>query len=366
MELATRMVFVDTSGYEKKNYQFGQHALGKLEKFVEEKKLYLVITDVTRREILSHLQKKSEEAASKLKKLKKEAMFLRNVPELPCFGVFEENSQEKIYEIVEQKFLKLLSHCNAEELSVSEVNPGVVFDAYFNNQPPFDKESKKHEFPDAFALEVIKKVAEDRGHSIYIVSGDGDMKSFADKEESLIPLNSVDELIDLIVRNDEALTEPSNFADEIFESLEAEIIESVKNYIVGNEIISELITPYDDEVLGYEVDNVSILKKNLQSVTSEEAEYELELEVTVTARYIFSDYDRSPWDPEDKKYMFVLNNEATVRHIELKSGYLYMSFQDGIKSNGEVSEFEFDDGYFELTEDKIEYLEYKELDINGE
>ncbi|XAG19216.1 hypothetical protein NM452_06770 [Vibrio metschnikovii] len=48
-------------------------------------------------------------------------------------------------------------------MDVSTVNPQVVFDAYFN-LPPFGKESKKHEFPDAFALEAIKQVSLARGY----------------------------------------------------------------------------------------------------------------------------------------------------------------------------------------------------------
>lgn len=80
MELQTRLVFIDTSAFEKKNYQFGQHALGRLQELIEDEKIHLLITDVTRKEIDSHLKHKSEEAASMIKKMQRDAMFLRNTP----------------------------------------------------------------------------------------------------------------------------------------------------------------------------------------------------------------------------------------------------------------------------------------------
>lgn len=67
MELQTRLVFIDTCAYESKNFQFGQHALGRLQELVENEKIHLLITDVTRSEIEAHLHKKSDDAASKIK-----------------------------------------------------------------------------------------------------------------------------------------------------------------------------------------------------------------------------------------------------------------------------------------------------------
>lgn len=56
MELQTRLAFIDTSAFEKKNYQFGQYALGRLQELIEDEKIHLLITDVTRKEIDSHLK----------------------------------------------------------------------------------------------------------------------------------------------------------------------------------------------------------------------------------------------------------------------------------------------------------------------
>jgi hypothetical protein len=298
--------------------------------------------------------------------MQKDAMFLRNTPELDCHGVFTKVKGDDIYAVISEKFNNFLESNHVETISVSNVSPQVVFDAYFDNRPPFGKESKKHEFPDAFALEAIKQAGLDRGHLVYIVSNDGDMKSFCEQEASFIHLESIDSLIDLIVRSDKAYEEPAKFADEIFEQLLEKIKAGALQAIEDGEFIYEYADPLDENINSIEINSVNIEKKNLQNVDAEGAEYEVEFEVVVTANYQFADYDRSPWDPEDKQYVFVLRNESTVKHKETYTAHLALAYTDGLKTNAYIEEFYFQDTYFELTDGKSEVISFKELDINGE
>lgn len=366
MELQTRLVFIDTSVYENKNYQFGQYALGRLQELVEEEKIHLLITDVTRNEIDSHLRKKSKESASKIKKIQSEAMFLRNTPDLDCHGIFTNVKDVDIYDVISGKFDDFVQNGYVETVDVSTVNPKIVFNAYFNSLPPFDKESKKHEFPDAFALEAIKKVSLERGHSAYIVSSDGDMKSFCEQEDNFIYLEKLDDLIDLIVRSDKAFKEPAKFADEVFEQLLEQIKADALQALEDGEFNYEDADPFDEIINSIAINSVNVEKKNLQNVDAEWAEYEVEFEVVVTANYRVSDYDRSPWDPEDKQYVFVLSNESTVKHKETYTAHLTLAYDDGLKAKAYIEELYFQDTYFELTDNDSEIIHFKELDINGE
>lgn len=360
MELATRLVFIDTSAFEKKNYQFGQHSLGRLQKLIDQEKLHLLITDVTQKEIENHLRRHSEEAALKVKKLTKEAMFLRNTPELDCHGIFNIPKADDIFEIVNGKFHELLELESVELVSVEHVNPKTVFDAYFNGLPPFEKESKKHEFPDAFALEAIKKVSLDRCYSIYVISTDDDMTSYAEKEETLIPLNSIDELIDLVVRNDKELSEPTNFADQIFEDLEDAIIAQATEHLKYAEFVHATTEFWDEEIADIHINRVSLSAKNLQDVSTEHADYEIEFDVEVTAEYSVPDYDRSPWDPEDKEYVHIFYNETIIKHKETYSAYINISYEDGIKANADIVELDFTDTIFDLTDTDFELISHTE------
>jgi len=366
MELETRLVFIDTNAFEKKNYQFGQHALGRLEELIENEKIHLLITDVTKKEIDAHLRLKSEQAASKLTKMQKDAMFLRNTPNLDCHGIFTKVKGDDIYAIISEKFNDFVENSLVETIYVSTVNPQVVFDAYFNNLPPFGKESKKHEFPDAFALEAVKQVSLAREHSIYIVSDDGDMKSYCEKEENFIHIENVDILIDLVLRSDKAYEEPAKFADEIFDHLLGQITADAQQALEEGEFNCEFADPFDDIINSIEINAVNVGKKNLQSVDAEWAEYEVEFEVFVTAEYQLSDYDRSPWDSEDKRYVFVLNNKSIVKHKETYTAHVTLAYNDGLRANAYIEEFHFQDTYFELTTEGSEIISFTELDINDE
>ena len=366
MELESRLVFIDTSAYHQKNYQFGEHALGKLQKLVEGEKLLLLITDVTKSEIKSHLKKLAEESASKIKKIKKDVMFLRNTPDLPCFGIFTDLSADEIFQIVDEKFVELVEGENVEEVSVGTVDPKAVFDRYFQGNPPFGKEKKKCEFPDAFVLEAIRKIAEQKGQPIYVISSDSDMKSYVESEGNLIYLNSVDEIIDLVLRNDADMAEPVNLADNVFNSLQERLITRVEKYLAESEFYSDDVDGWDDEIDEIEIIDIRVSHKSLINVTNEEAEYETVFECSLIANYSVSDYNRSPWDGEDNAYVFVLQNHITKSHCEKYSAYVHISYVNGLKINGDIEELDFVDSRFELKEENSTITDYKEFDINGE
>lgn len=70
MELVTRLVYIDTSAYERKHFQFGLYILEKLQSFASNGKVHVLITDITRKEIEAHIRKKVEEALREFEKYK--------------------------------------------------------------------------------------------------------------------------------------------------------------------------------------------------------------------------------------------------------------------------------------------------------
>ncbi|WP_201576808.1 PIN domain-containing protein [Psychrobacter sp. H8-1] len=365
-ELESRLVFIDTSAYESKNYQFNEYALGKLCDYLESKRIHLLITEITINEIKAHLFSKSEESAKAIKKVQKEAMFLRNTPDLPCHGIFYKVKTDDIYKAALQNFEDFLDRSSAEIVDISNVNATVVFEKYFNSEAPFGVGSKKSEFPDAFVLEAISKVSEDRGHILYVISDDKDMEKYADHLDNLIHLKRVDDFLDLVVRKEKELEEPVKFADSVFDQLKAEIITCARAKIDESEFYSDEAIGFDDEIYQIDIKSVCITHKNIISVSIENVEYEIDFEVVLEARYSIIDYDRSPWDPEDKRYIFVLYNDITRKHQETFSAYINIDYMDGIRANAEIVELYFNDSAFELNEESSELLNIKSLDINGE
>jgi hypothetical protein len=365
-ELESRLVFVDTSAYESKNYQFSEHALGKLCDFLESERLHLLITQITINEIKAHLLAKSEESARAIKKIQKDAMFLRNTPELACHGVFEKVKTDDIYKIALDKFEEFLDKSSAEIVDIKSVDASIVFDKYFKSEPPFGGANKKSEFPDAFVLEAISKVSKDRGHTLYVISDDNDMEKYANTLDNLIHLKRVDDFLDLVVRKEEELKEPVKFADTILEQLEPNLIKMAREVISSSEFYSDGANGLDDEIYQIDIESICINHKNIIAVTDECVEYEIDFEVTLKAHYSTADYDRSPWDPEDRIYMFVLRSDIVKRHTEIFSAYVCIEYMDSIRANADIAELNFTESAFELNEDNSEIISVKELDVNGE
>lgn len=359
-ELESRLVFIDTSAYESKNYQFSEHALGKLCNLLESRKLHLLITQITINEIKSHLLAKSEESARAIKKIQKDAMFLRNTPELACHGIFEKVNSEDIYKIALDKFEEFLNKSSAEIVDIKNVDSSIVFKKYFNSEPPFGGTHKKYEFPDAFALEAVSKASKDRGHSLYVVSEDGDMDKYVSASDNLIHLKRIDDLLDLVVRKEDELKEPVKFADSIFFQLEANIIESAKDSISESEFYSDAADNFNDEIYLIKIESICINKRNIISVSDEHVEYEVDFKVILNAHHSIADYDRSPWDPEDKAYMFVFHNHIVKKHTEVFSAYICIDYTDGISANAELTELHFSESAFRLSEENSEIISAKE------
>lgn len=359
-ELRSRSVFIDTSAYEDKKFQFGQHSLKKVEQYINTGDINLLITTITFREIIAHLKKYSDEAVAKIKRVRNEAKFLRNTPELPAYGIFEEIKSDTVLEIVKNKFSTFINSGAVKWLKIDEINPNIIFEQYFAKVPPFDSTKKKSEFPDAFCLEAVNKYSQDTGEHVYIISKDGDMAKYASQHPNLIHLNQIDDFIDLVTRNSDELKEPAVFADSVFEQIKSDLEEKIIKNLEESEFTSDILVDFDDTVDDIDINGLSVIDKKIISVSDYSVEYEIKFEVNLDARYLISDYDRSPWDPEDHAYVFVFQNEIVKNHIESYKAYITIEYHDRIKTNAKILWIEYDDSTFYLQETNSTILSYEE------
>jgi len=241
----------------------------------------------------------------------------------------------------------------------------MIFEKYFKSEPPFGGANKKSEFPDAFVLEAVSNISKERGHVLYVVSEDGDMEKYAETFDNIIHLKKVDDLLDLVVRKEEELEKPVKFADNILEQLKDSLLEKASEVLSGSEFYSEEANQLEDDIYQIEIKSISIHDKNILSVSHEHVEYEIDFEVVLTAHYSIADYDGSPWDPEDKEYVFLRYSEFAKAHQEIYSAYVFIDYIDGIATNAEVSEFDFTESTFELNENNSELVSPRYLDIES-
>ena len=363
LELQTRLVFIDTSAYEQKKFQFGHFVLAHLEKLVREGKIHLLITDVVRTEIEAHLKKYAVEAVTELKGFQKKASFLQIAGLATGGGLFSKVSAEAVLEEVTAKFRSLLDL--TEEISIEMVNPKQIFDAYFSGIPPFHKEAKKSEFPDAFTLAAVDAIARERSHSVYIVSGDKDMQAVAEINERFIHLATVDALLDLVNRNDEELRDLSVFADSALEQVKEKVLSRARGRLEDAEFLPDLSNDVDTELIEVDIIGIEITQMQLIDVDHNGATYDLTFGVTLRASYDYTDFSAANWDREDKVHYGVVETSETLIHQESFSASLEIGFAGGLRNNAEVIDLSFDDSIFELDLENVQHGD-KPADIEKE
>lgn len=352
-KLRTRFVFIDTCVFRSKNFNFGIYSLGRTQRYIEEAKIHLLLPDITKSEIEKNIKKCAEEAYKELLSFTKNnnIKILKCLDESPFGGEIKIPSQEEIYKNIHAKFEEFIDSPNVELLTTDKVNSKIIFEKYFNSEPPFDKKDKKFEFPDAFVLETINEISRVRGQEIYVISSDNDMKSYVELNSNLLHLNNINELNDLIIHNDKNLAEPANFADEVFEYLKENIIEIAKSKICESEFeVAQFYDYfYDDIINNIEINSIEISEKNLQEVSRTEAEYQVNFNVELTVDLSIPDYEGSPWDPEDKRYVFIHREKFTNKYQEIFSAYVSLIYEDGIIQKADIMNFSFDSSNFELS-----------------
>lgn len=361
-ELETRYVFVDTSMYENKNFQFHQHTLGRFKELCSDHILYLLINSVVDNEVKSHLIEKGQESARHVRDFKKTIKILRNLPEIKHHAIFEELKKEDVERLLLEKFESFKDEAVYENIDINLASLDTIITKYFGKEAPFSNK-KKNEFPDAIILESLQEWAKEKTVSVYVLSVDNDMKLFCQNSGGwLTYIDNLDDFINLVVTTENKLSDLSKFAEEQLESqiseLESQLedlINSIEYTTIGYDI--------DDEIRDCNAYDLVILEKNIIKVDREYAEFSLSIKFTVDAWHDLTDYDRSIWDSEDKKYMFMAKTSRKVQHEVQCNTYILIEFEDALAINTYLSEINIEDSYIELDPDNGMELECEEHDI---
>ena len=364
--LRSKLFFLDTETYVARNFQFDSSVLKTLRSHLEEDGCHLLITDVNVREIRRHLRRKANEAHAFITKAKKDAMILRNTTALPWHGIFANVSADEIYDELVKKFEAFLDHCSVEIVPTNTVNINTVFDAYFDEKPPFA--IKKSEFPDAFVLLAIDAISKQRGHQLYIVSQDKDVRSFCALHKNLISVNRLDELLALVLRNNERLAEPAKFAGEIFEEWQIRLQDLIKGKIKNHEF--QVAYDYEDgideaEIQDIEIESIKFLENNLTDVSKNYAEFSIFVKICLIVTVEYPDYERSPWDSEDKEFAFVLYNELVQRYTKTEEVRVSFIFDDGLAANVSLGEIDVD-ALLDLSDGKVEQISFQSKGVDDD
>jgi hypothetical protein len=174
-----RTVFLDTQVFEQEFFNFESSRFSLLKRLVSEGHAKVVITEITRREVVARIRETAAKALQALKLIRKKR---RSVGLLWYLGdkfanIFIKHNPREIAAEVEKQFEKLRKDLRVEEipLEYSAESLSSIVDDYFEMRPPFRKGRKRHEFPDAISCDILRKWATSkRRREVFVVTGDQD------------------------------------------------------------------------------------------------------------------------------------------------------------------------------------------------
>lgn len=192
-----KAVFLDTEVFDRLNHDYTHRDLCTLNSLAEDGQVRVILTTVTRGEVLAHVNQRLADALHDTKKAVDRHRILKTTPTLN-FAFLE--SGEVLKKVQEERARAFAAFCRdslATILNTKAVNPEDVFRDYFNGQPPFGLERKKPEFPDAFVAGALRKWCEKEDQELYAVSADSDWKAICAGDKRLIYIPSLAAFLEL-------------------------------------------------------------------------------------------------------------------------------------------------------------------------
>lgn len=336
--LETRKVFIDTQSFVKAGLHFDGPAFKSFRKYCEQKELFHVSTSVVEREVKSKIELSVKDAISAIQTFRRKARLLSPLDDEKIKGLFEDISDEDIYKKSEEVFDDFMNACATDTVKANGFNAEELLSLYFDKMPPFGDGKKKSEFPDAISILSLKSHLED-DEKIYVISDDGDMKTYCDSDPKFISIESLDKLLDIY-------TTHTNVR-----------YEQVKQYFIINEVsIKQKVTEFLEECEVYnsstwkdaEVDDgltvtsLGDIDPSVLYIDDEESQItfdiDVEFEVTVTG----PDFNNGIYDREDGR-MYTFDSTSRTRTISTTFTveiFLHYEFIDGELVNAE------DDGLY--------------------
>jgi hypothetical protein len=287
--LETEYVFIDAQAYVREKLDWKSKSFRRIEELAENNQLRVLTTSITKREV----RKKISEALTHAR-----AAFEKYDVISKQLGISTDAAGGGANERLLTLFEEFLNRIKAVEIPLSN-NLEKLFDDYFKRAPPFS-DGKKSEFPDAAVVDALRTFAKTNFKTIYVVSGDSDLKNCCVEGSNLIHAPSLNEIISRATVTKKLHDDLLNFAaNDLF--LKQEVRRQVEDASV---YVSELERFADQlEVQAY-VNKVEDVKVTSLNVFSREANRtfvcEVEFEANGAVQLVieaegYHDDDNSQW-----------------------------------------------------------------------
>lgn len=163
--LESRNVFIHTSEFERLSFAFN---CGLLKSLCDHEQLNIVLAEVVISEVRDQLRKAAAESVRLHKSFSGKARVLRNLGGNGFSALFERFDDEAAVAVFEAAFDELLRDASVTTVPIATVDLEEVFRRYCSTKPSFESGKKKSEFPDAFALDSVRRWAANNETTVYV------------------------------------------------------------------------------------------------------------------------------------------------------------------------------------------------------
>ena len=294
--LESRNVFIDTSEFERLSFGFRS---GSLKILTEHDQIKIVLADVVVSEVRDHLAKAANESVRLHKSFSDSARVLRTLGSDDFQALFQKFKADDVATALNVAFDEFLRVAEVETIPIPAAGSEEVFRRYFANEPPFGTGKKKAEFPDAFALDAVRCWAIDHQTKVYVVSRDQGMRDYCDTVDELIYVESIEQFLDMAVREDQEIADRVKAIMEadrsVFEDRLDQDFPMLGFFVEEREGTVESVT-----VTGTEIHDFLIveLKDGVATV-------DVNVSVSFTADVSYDDLEHAPYDSETKSLVMV-------------------------------------------------------------
>ena len=319
------VVFIDTSVFKANNYFSTTSKINKLAELASKGRISIVLTSITKAEIIKHLTRDIENARKSVRK--KDNEVLRNIMGTDeYFSVLDSLDAEQTATEMVKKFITRsgayvigLEYCKDIE---------GIFRKYFKQEFPFS-EKKQKEFPDAFALAALEEYNRSSQFKMIVLSTDPDMQNYESDELIAIDYkkyisDKMSEDVDLSA----LYSELSSNADRLKEEMKSEIEEFLDDESLYYDRVENGDIHYisiGDVRVDFNADEVYINESSDESI-----EFEMEIHVDYKVSISYDDYTNAIYDNEDKEWY---GDEFTTEDfIESGSTVVNLKFDKQSKS----------------------------------
>jgi PIN domain len=234
--LKGKRVFVDTQVFRQARFAVSNPSFTKLRELCEARKLTLVTTEITRREIDANILELAHETKSALTKVADVAATLLQ-PDIVIFGVQANKlTADNLAAALVKQVNGFFEKCHVEQLALPRATLATAIDLYFKKQPPFS-DKKKSEFPDAFVLEALKSKAGINDEIVYAVSKDPDFANACEQHPHLECVETLPHFLDRYNAHADTINQVHATVKKNFKQIEKQlqgIVESLPGELRGH------------------------------------------------------------------------------------------------------------------------------------